>query len=1149
MLSILRDTLSRRSGPEHCRKREIRDEGSMIRESRGSFPLILNKVRSPQFITPLLVRPRLLDWLSKHRDCRAVVIPADAGYGKTTLLWQWEQTVDFPCFWYKLDQLDRDWSLQISYLIASVRARHPDFGEKAATMLFDVGGPGPSRPIVTSHLLAEMHERLVSPCTFIIDDWQFVGSNGEVRALWNQILRDAPRTCRFVFLSRGKPQLQFARFAVHGGYRELPRAALCFSRDEIASLYSDVYESPLEIGELAVLEDKTEGWAVGLQLIHASLQDRSAPGDRKAFLNSVEASIGSSMFSFLAEEVMEQLSAEQRNFLMSTSILRQVTPELGVRLAGDAKAAELLEELEARALFTYRVDNHGHAYRYHGLFREYLERKLLAERPLEEVTGLHIHAASHFETTERWPEAIDHFFLANLQHQAARLVSLHGEAVASEGKLALVETWLGRLPAGTLREDARLGLLQGEVLGFVRGRWAEAETHISSALEYFGRKKDPYHEALASLKLSSLFQYQGRAEDGAAAARRGLAISDVDDPILRFRLSGNLAITAMWMESLGGVEVACRRLASQAAELGIPHFVAIGQHNLGIVQVTMGKLTEGLHNLRSAYEYWSALPGSPFADAADYVRALLVQGDVATATSVANDAAQRTLPWPRPHAEAMLGVAACSIDTGEYEEGLRVLGRLNNDATRLGGLNEQASLLSIDALYLAEAQAGIEDALLAMEEGPHDPRLEAESAVAQSLAKHRLGTCSNTCTGALKTLDDWSLRGAKLTVVREQIRLAPLLEAHHDRRSTQLAKDGLVGAIHLGIAPHLAPWTRRCAPLVRQFEPDEIGKILPVLIHADPAFWRSEALLVLSQLNREQQRAVLMAIAHDATSSTLELLGHVDGPDASAIVADMQARLTPRIHVSMFGHLAVHVGSPGGPRADLSKRRVRHLLGVLAAHEGRTVRRELIMDWLWPESDPASATNSLNQTVFQLRKALHRAAAVAWSPQYLIAENDGLGLNPSLVQTDLAEFRDLARQYLGENRRDSLDAPRRMVDIVQDSYLAELQYEDWASSVQGAVHAEIREGLLKIAEPSGSAPPDLALRAATAALRLDEFDEQASAAAALQLSAGGRTRAAVAMLEALQDRYQREFGDDLPDDLLGLLNTLRRAPRIMSTKS
>jgi ATP/maltotriose-dependent transcriptional regulator MalT len=42
-----------------------------------------------------------------------MVIAADAGYGKTTLLWQWEREVDFPCYWYKLDRNDRDWTLHI----------------------------------------------------------------------------------------------------------------------------------------------------------------------------------------------------------------------------------------------------------------------------------------------------------------------------------------------------------------------------------------------------------------------------------------------------------------------------------------------------------------------------------------------------------------------------------------------------------------------------------------------------------------------------------------------------------------------------------------------------------------------------------------------------------------------------------------------------------------------------------------------------------------------------------------------------------------------------------------------------------------------------------------------------------------------------
>ena len=218
-------------------------------------------------MTPTLRRARLLEWLHGNATCRAVVIAADAGYGKTTLLWQWEREAQFPCYWYKLDRNDRDWSLHISYLIEAISQRHAGFGRRAHSMLQQLGGPGSSRPGVAAYVLAEMYERLTEPCTFIIDDWQFVASVTEVRGLWNQILRDAPPTCRFVFLSRAKPQLQFARFKTHGGYAEMRTDALRFTDREIDELFRDIYNDPLDPTELTELERRTEGWAASLQLV------------------------------------------------------------------------------------------------------------------------------------------------------------------------------------------------------------------------------------------------------------------------------------------------------------------------------------------------------------------------------------------------------------------------------------------------------------------------------------------------------------------------------------------------------------------------------------------------------------------------------------------------------------------------------------------------------------------------------------------------------------------------------------------------------------------------------------------------------------------------------------------------------------------
>ena len=160
----------------------------------------------------------------------------------------------FPCYWYKLDRNDRDWTFHISYLIEAIAKRHDGFGRRAHSMLQQMGAVlAPLRPGVTAYLLAEMHQRLTEPCTFIIDDWQYVNAVTEVRGLWNQILRDAPPTCRFVFASRVKPRLQFARFKTHGGYAELKTDALRFTEAEIAELFRDVYNDPLDPSELIEL--------------------------------------------------------------------------------------------------------------------------------------------------------------------------------------------------------------------------------------------------------------------------------------------------------------------------------------------------------------------------------------------------------------------------------------------------------------------------------------------------------------------------------------------------------------------------------------------------------------------------------------------------------------------------------------------------------------------------------------------------------------------------------------------------------------------------------------------------------------------------------------------------------------------------------
>jgi ATP/maltotriose-dependent transcriptional regulator MalT/DNA-binding SARP family transcriptional activator len=1093
-----------------------------------TYPLIQNKVAPPHYVTPTLRRARLLDWLHAATTCRATVIAAGAGYGKTTLLWQWEREVDFPIYWYKLDRNDRDWTLHISYLIEAISQRHRGFGRRAHSMLQQLGGPGSSRPGVAAYLLSEMHDTLKEPCTFIIDDWQYVASQTEVRGLWNQILRDAPATCRFVFASRAKPQLQFARFKTHAGYAELRTDALRFTDVEIDELFRDVYNDPLDATELAELERRTEGWAASLQLVEVSLRERKTRQARRDFIESITATTDSDLFEFLAEEVLDQQAEQIRNFLLCTSILQRIEPELAERIAGIHEGARQLADLEQRGLFTYRLGPDDARYRYHNLFREFLERQLIAERPSSEVTGLHIHAASYFETHEEWPQAIHHYLRAGLQPQAARLIAKYGEDVAAEGRIGLIDEWLVQLPAKTIHDNARLSLLHGEALG-IRGEFGASLAALERARGFFSRKGDRRMEALACLKLSSVYHNTGEMATSARLAEEGLELVPDDARATKLRLQGNIAITSTLMDD--GVEAAvraCKRVTIEAASAGLDHFAAIGYHNVGVLQRTAGMLHESAASLGRAAKFWSELPASPFADNRELVLTHLMLNDVRRADEIATRAEHATRPWPHPQAHARFARAAVSIQRGNFAEAVEVLQEILLLGSQLGGLAYEAYGLLLEAFHLGRyAPSESASILELLSTVIRDPRLRPMVDPAEAIASHTLHRCNGLCHEVRETLNRWDARGARAWVTVGIAKLGPALLDHEAGKATNTVITSLDRAAQLGLMPYLKWWLRDYLRHVGLLGKTEQGtRVLARFLEADPEYWRVPLVGLLAKMKGSRREVLLAALVKFANKATVIALGEISGADVDEARKHLARQQAPRLLVRTFGTLGLHRGSWSSQIATLDKRRLRILLGLLASHSRSALPRETAIDVLWPEAMPAAAVNNLNQSVFQLRRVLDEQYRDGESPSYIITTSDSLQLDSQLVRVDLDEFRAVAtRLRSGASGGDFESAARTAVDLVRGGFLADLKYEDWVQPLTDAVHAEVREVLFPLASSTASSP-DLAVRAGCALMALDEYDESAVVVTAHQLAQAGRHTAA----RQLIGRFAKKLQDELDEE-------------------
>src|SRR4030042_6622504 len=78
----------------------------------------------------LLHRGRLVDFIHERIDRKLILISGSAGYGKTSLLTEHAHDTEPPVCWYSVDEWDRDPRLFLQCLVASIKERFPQFGER-----------------------------------------------------------------------------------------------------------------------------------------------------------------------------------------------------------------------------------------------------------------------------------------------------------------------------------------------------------------------------------------------------------------------------------------------------------------------------------------------------------------------------------------------------------------------------------------------------------------------------------------------------------------------------------------------------------------------------------------------------------------------------------------------------------------------------------------------------------------------------------------------------------------------------------------------------------------------------------------------------------------------------------------------------------
>jgi LuxR family maltose regulon positive regulatory protein len=682
----------------------------------------LNRIVPPSTLYGVVRRARLIEQLDAATNRPLTLVTGPPGAGKTTLMSSWLHERDEPgtTAWLAVDRTDtrpaQFWAAAIDAVLAT--------GQNGLNSLRSGELLGGDEFVPA---FANAVSRLKGPLVLILDDFQELRAPGVSEQL-DALLRHPPDNLRLAIVSRADPRLSLHRLRLEGRLAELRAGDLAFTFDEAAALFA-LADLDLTAQQLSALHERTEGWVAGLRLAALLLQECEDADELIGTFAGDERTVA----DYLVEEVLQRQPDEVRDFMLRTSVVDLISPDLADALTRRADGAQILERLERSNAFVSCVDEQGHWYRYHGMFRELLGSQLRHRMP-DAIAVQHRHAARWYAKNGRKVQAARHALQADDWELAATVLSsgwlqllVRGDAAAVADlidtfprRLVTREPELAIAAAGCLLEcgeleqgleyvaladhnasavkpSRRADLILGRSIaqlyqGRAAGRFEDVRGvalkllagHGSASLAVSGRER----RALALLNLGIAETWAGTPRRARAALEDALAMARHSGcRYLEFSALGPLAL----LEALNGALRRAAELGHEAAALAQRHgwlrlpASAAAHCALAICAFHQDAMARAAEYLDAADAAARASRDRPVLAVADLTRAMVAlrYGDVERAQRAVSLARQDVADWRIP--PRLVGLASAVeadvlVAAGRASDALRA----SEEARRLG---------------------------------------------------------------------------------------------------------------------------------------------------------------------------------------------------------------------------------------------------------------------------------------------------------------------------------------------------------------------------------------------------------------------------------------------------------------------------------